>query len=146
LKEIAIDESAYRSVMRTWFSHSSLFFAIQNLARENVTVVITTDHGSTIGKRGTRAFGKRDTSTNLRYKFGDNINCDDKGAILVKDPTAWGLPAFTRTTNFIIALEDFYFVYPTNFSQFEKQYKNSFLHGRISIEEMIVPVATLTPR
>ncbi|HHS50805.1 MAG TPA: response regulator [candidate division Zixibacteria bacterium] len=146
LREMSPDEGAYRSVMKTWFAHSSLLKALRAIARENVTVVITTDHGSTIGRRGTKAFGKRDTSPNLRYKFGDNINCDEKGGIFIRNPKDWRLPSFTRTTNFIIAKEDYYFVYPTNFSQFERQYRNSFLHGGISIEEMVVPVAVLRPK
>ncbi len=143
LREISPDESAYRSVMKTWFSHSSLLKTLRAISAENVTVIITTDHGSTIGRRGTKAFGKKDTSTNLRYKFGDNINCEERGGIFVRNPKDWRLPAFTKTTNFIIAKEDYYFVYPTHFSQFERQYRNSFLHGGISLEEMVIPVAVL---
>jgi len=146
LREISPDESAYRSVMRTWLAHSSLYRALMSLAEEDVTIVITTDHGSTIGRRGLKAYGKKDTSSNLRYKVGDNINCDEKGGFLLREPRDWNLPNFTRTTNYIIASEDFYFVYPSNFSQYEKKYRNSFIHGGISIEEMVVPVATLTPR
>lgn len=146
LQEISPDESGYRSVMKTWFAHSSLYRALLALAEEDVTIVITTDHGSTIGKRGVKAYGKKDTSTNLRYKHGDNINCDEKGGHLIRNPADWKLPNFTRTTNYIIADEDYYFVYPTNFSQYERKYKNSFLHGGISIEEMVVPVVTMTPR
>jgi len=146
LREISPDESAYRSVMKTWLGHSSLYKALTSLAQEDVVIIITTDHGSTIGKRGVKAFGKKDTSTNLRYKYGDNINCDEKGGVFIRKPENWRLPSFTRTTNYIIALEDYYFVYPTNFAQYEKKYKNSFIHGGISIEEMVVPVATLTPR
>jgi len=146
LKEISPNESAYRSVMKTWLAHSSLYKALMNLASEDITIVITTDHGSIFGRRGTKAYGRRDTSTNLRYKFGDNINCDTKGGVLIKNPKDWRLPSFTKTTNFIVALEDYYFIYPTNFAQYEKQYCNSFLHGGISLEEMVVPVATLTPR
>jgi len=143
LQEISPDESAYRSVMKTWFTHSSLFKALMALSREDVTIVLTTDHGSTIGRRANKAYGKKDTSTNLRYKFGENINCDDKGGILVLNPEDWKLPRLSRTTNYIIAKEDYYFVYPTRFSYYEKQYRNSFLHGGISIEEMVVPLVTL---
>jgi len=146
LKEISPDESANRSVMKTWFSHSSLYRALMTMMSEDIVVVITTDHGSTIGRRGTKAYGKKDTSTNLRYKYGDNINCDDRGGFLIRNPKDWRLPSFTRTTNFIVATEDYYFVYPSNFAHYEKQYRNSFLHGGISIEEMVVPVITLTPK
>ncbi len=146
LREISPDESAYRSVMKTWFAHSSLYRAMLAIAQEGVTIVVTTDHGSTIGRRGIKAFGKRDTSTNLRYKYGDNINCDERGGIFIRNPRDWRLPNLTRTTNFIIAKEDYYFVYPSNFSEYERRYRNSFLHGGISIEEMVVPVTILRPK
>ncbi|RKZ32199.1 PglZ domain-containing protein, partial [bacterium] len=114
--------------------------------KDDMVIVVTTDHGSTIGKRGAKTYGKKDTSTNLRYKVGDNLNVDKRGAILIKDPKKWRLPIFGVTTNYIIAFEDYYLVYPTNFSEYERQYRNSFLHGGISMEEMIIPVATLTPK
>ena len=132
--------------MKTWFAHSSLYRAMLAIAQEGVTIVVTTDHGSTIGRRGIKAFGKRDTSTNLRYKYGDNINCDERGGIFIRNPRDWRLPNLTRTTNFIIAKEDYYFVYPSNFSEYERRYRNSFLHGGISIEEMVVPVTILRPK
>ena len=146
LREISPDESAYRSVMESWFAHSSLYRAMLGIAQEGVPIVVTTDHGSTIGKRGVRAYGKRDTSPSLRYKFGDNINCDERGAIFIRNPRDWRLPHFTQTTNFIIAKEDYYFIYPTHFSQYERQFRNSFLHGGISLEEMIIPVSVLRPK
>ena len=147
LKEISPDESGYRAVMKTWFAQSSLFEALKRAKeKDDMVIVVTTDHGSTIGKRGTKTYGKKDTSTNLRYKVGDNLNVDKRGAILIKDPKKWRLPIFGVTTNYIIAFEDYYLVYPTNFSEYERQYRNSFLHGGISVEEMIIPVATLTPK
>jgi len=147
LREISPDETGYRTVMKTWFQQSALFEALKRTVEEkDVTVIITTDHGSTIGKRGAKVFGKRDTSTNLRYKVGDNLNTDKKGAFLIIEPKKWKLPIFSVTTNYIIAYEDYYLVYPTNFSEYERQYRNSFLHGGISIEEMIIPVSVLTPR
>ena len=145
LKELSPDEKGQRAVMKAWFTQSSLFKALQQASDDkNLTVILTTDHGSTIGRRGIKAYGKRETSTNLRYKYGDNLNVDPKGGILIKDPTEWRLPVFSLTTNYIIAKEDYYLVYPTNFNEYERQYRNSFLHGGISIEEMIIPVATLT--
>ena len=145
LKELSPDEKGQRAVMKAWFTQSSLFKALQQASDDkNLTVILTTDHGSTIGRRGIKAYGKRETSTNLRYKYGDNLNVDPKGGILIKDPKEWRLPVFSLTTNYIIAKEDYYLVYPTNFNEYERQYRNSFLHGGISIEEMIIPVATLT--
>ncbi|MCD6418422.1 response regulator [bacterium] len=145
LKEISADERGYRAVMKAWFPQSALFKALtQARHQKDLVIVITTDHGSTIGLRGVRTYGKRDTSTNLRYKYGDNLNVDKKGGILIKDPKKWRLPTFGVTTNYIIAKEDYFLVYPTNFSEYERQYRNSILHGGISIEEMVIPVITLT--
>ncbi|MFP4460035.1 MAG: response regulator [Candidatus Zixiibacteriota bacterium] len=146
LKEVANDEKGLRMIMRTWFKQSPLFQVLKRISEKDNIVIITTDHGSIIGKKGLKAYGRRDTSTNLRYKYGDNLNAEKKASILVKDPRKWKLPAFSVTTNYIIAEENYYFLYPSNFRQYEKQYKNSVLHGGISIEEMIVPVITLLPK
>jgi CheY-like chemotaxis protein len=146
LKEMTPDESAYRSLTRPWFLHSSLFRVLQYLSNQDCTVVLTSDHGSVWGTRATIARGKRDTSTNLRYKYGDNLNCNPKEAILIKDPQQFRLPRYGIATTYIIAKEDFYFVYPTKHSEYEKEYKYSFQHGGISLEEMILPVITLTPK
>lgn len=146
LKEISPNEAGLRNVMRTWFPNSPLFEVLKRLSETDTVVVLTTDHGSIVGRRGIKAYGKRDTSTSLRYKYGDNLNADPKGSILIKDPKEYLLPNFFVTTNYIIATEDYYFIYPTNFKDYEKQYRNSVVHGGISIEEMIIPVVTLIPR
>lgn len=146
LKEIAGTESAFRSLMKSWFIHSPLFTILKAFAAKNYTVVVTSDHGSVLCKRGTVAHGKRSTSTNLRYKYGDNLNSDPKGSILVKRPEDWRLPAMNLATTYIIAKEDFYFVYPNNYNEMVRQFQNSFQHGGISLEEMVVPLAVLTPR
>jgi CheY-like chemotaxis protein len=146
LREMAPDESAYRSLTRPWFLHSSLFRILQYLATQDCVVVITSDHGSVLGSRGTIAFGKKDTSTNLRYKYGDNLNCNSKEALLIKNPEEYKLPRYNMCTTYIIAKEDYYFVYPTKYSEYEREYRNSFQHGGISLEEMILPVITLKPK
>jgi CheY-like chemotaxis protein len=146
LLEIAPDEAAFRSLMKSWFLHSSLFEILKYLSRQDCSILLTTDHGSVLGTRGTVAHGKKDTSTNLRYKYGDNVNCDTKNALLIKEPKRYKLPAYTMSTTYIIAKEDYYFVYPTRQSEYEKQYKNSFQHGGISLEEMILPVSILRPK
>lgn len=146
LREMVKDEAAFRSLMQTWFEHSTLFAALRMLSRKDVTVVITSDHGSTLCSRGTVAHGKKDTSTNLRYKYGDNINCNPKEALLIKNPDAYKLPCFSVATTYIIAREDFYFVYPNRYNEFQRQFQNSFQHGGISMDEIILPVATLKPR
>ncbi len=146
LKEIVPDEAAFRSLMQTWFVHSALYETLKFLARKKVTVVVTTDHGSTLCSRGTIAHGKKDTSTNLRYKYGDNLNCNPKEALLIKNPDAYRLPSFTVASTYIIAREDFYFVYPNKYNEYQRQFQNSFQHGGISMQEMILPIVTLKPK
>jgi CheY-like chemotaxis protein len=146
LRELAPDESAFRSVMRSWFLHSSLFDALKWMSKQDCTVILTTDHGAILSRRSALVYGNRETSTNLRFKFGSNLACDPKFAAQVKDPARFRLPADGSNKNYIIAKEDFYFVYPTNFHEYENKYRGSFQHGGISLEEMILPTATLTPR
>ena len=146
LKEIAGTEAAFRSLMKSWFVHSPLFSILKSFAARNFTVVITSDHGSVLCKRGTVAHGKRSTSTNLRYKYGDNLNSNPKESVLIKKPHEWRLPPFSIATTYILAKEDFYFVYPNNYNEMVRQFHNSFQHGGISLEEMVVPIAVLTPR
>jgi CheY-like chemotaxis protein len=146
LRQIAPDESAFRSLMRSWFSHSVLREILEELARKNVKVVMTSDHGSILGRRASLVYGRRDTSTNLRYKFGDNLKCDEKQAIVTRKPAEFRLPAESRTKTYIFAKEYYYFVYPTNYREYEKQYLGSFQHGGVSLEEMILPCLTLTPK
>ena len=144
LKEIAPDEAAYRSLTRSWFQHSSLFGMLKTLSRQkNVTVIITTDHGSVRCMRGSKVIGDRQASTSLRYKYGRNLKIDDKNAIFVKNPADFRLPSHSVTTNFILAKEDYFFVYPTDYHRYLQQYRDSFQHGGISMEEMILPVVKL---
>jgi hypothetical protein len=90
--------------------------------------------------------GNRDTSTNLRYKFGSNLNADPKQAIILRKPMEFMLPDDGINKNYLLAREDFYFVYPTRFHEFERQYRGTLQHGGVSIEEMILPMVTLMPR
>jgi len=146
LRELAPDESAFRSVMRSWFLHSSLFDALKWMSKQDCVVVLTTDHGAILSRRSALVYGNRETSTNLRFKFGSNLTCDSKFAAQVKDPTRFRLPADGMNKSYIIAKEDFYFVYPTKFHEYENKYRGSLQHGGISLEEMILSTATLTPR
>lgn len=146
LKEIAPDERAYRALTRTWFEHSWLYQAFQDLASDDVTVVVTTDHGAIRSLHPTKVIGDRQTSTALRYKYGRNLKCDERHAIFVKDPATFGLPTGGVNTNYIIAKEDYYFVYPTNYNQYVNKYRDTLQHGGASLEEVILPIATLRPR
>ena len=146
LKELAPDEAAFRTLMRSWFEHSHLFDVMKNLARRDCTVILTTDHGSKLCKRAVQIRGNRDTSSNVRYKFGDNLGVDEERVMLMKNPEDYRLPAQTTIENYAITADNFYLVYPTNFHEYERLYRDSFQHGGISLEEMICPFVVMRPR
>jgi len=147
LKEIAPDESAYRSLTNSWFTHSSLLGMFKSLAQlNNVKIIITTDHGSIRCLRGAKVLGDKEASTNLRFKYGRNLKADSKNAIFIKNPQDYKLPKRGVTINYIIAKEDYYFVYPTDYHKYLSHYKDTFQHGGISLEEMILPVITMEPK
>ena len=146
LQELAPDEAAFRSVMKAWFTHSPLYEILQALATQDCVTVITTDHGAVLGKRSALVHGNRDTSTNLRYKHGVNLNTDSKQAIIVRKPMDYMLPDDGINKNYVLAREDYYFVYPTRFHEYERQFRGSFQHGGVSLEEMVLPYVTLRPK
>ena len=146
LQELAPDEDALRSHLRTWFSHSILMETLQTFAARGVHVVLTTDHGSVMVRRATRVRANRETSTGVRYKFGDNLQCDERAAIHVRDPQSFKLPLDGLVKHYILAKENYYFLYPNNYHKYERLFRGSFQHGGVSLEEMVLPVATLTPR
>ncbi len=146
LKEIAPDEPSYRSLTRSWFEHSAVYNIFKMLAAQDATIVLTSDHGSIRSLRGTKVIGDREASTNLRYKFGRNLKVDQKHAVYVRNPRDYRLPQRNFNVNYIIAKEDYYFVYPTNYHKYLAYYRDSFQHGGISLEEMILPVVKLQPK
>lgn len=143
LKEIAPDEPAYRSLTLSWFEHSILLKMLKKLAQAGNKIIITSDHGSVRSLHGAKVIGDRDTSTNLRYKYGRSLKCDPKYAINIKNPEDFKLPSRGINTNYLIAKEDYYFVYPTDFHHYLNYYKDSFQHGGVSMEEMILPIVKL---
>ncbi|MBN1999373.1 PglZ domain-containing protein, partial [candidate division KSB1 bacterium] len=143
IKEMIPNEAAFRSMTRSWFEHSPLYDALRYLAENRNTVIVTSDHGSIRGIRGAKVIGDRQTSTSLRYKYGRNLKVNLKNAMFIKDPAKYKLPVRGVNTNYIIAKEDFYFVYPTNYHYYLNYYADSFQHGGISLQEMILPVITL---
>lgn len=144
LKEIAPDEAAYRSLTQSWFNHSSLLNIFRTLSKmKNAKVIVTTDHGSIRSLRGAKVLGDREASTNLRFKYGRNLKVDEKHAIFIKNASDFRLPKKGVTINYIIAKEDYYFVYPTDYHKFLTYYKDTFQHGGISMEEMILPIITM---
>ncbi len=147
LMEVAKDEVALRQVTRGWFRRSTAFAVLKEAAAAGYRVVLTTDHGSILCQRPTTVFARRDATSNLRYKFGVDLRAEDGKIVFeTEDPKDLRLPKGKLGTRYAIAMEDSFFVYPTKLREYQARYRNSFLHGGISPEEMIVPVSTLTPR
>jgi DNA-binding response OmpR family regulator len=147
LMEVARDKEALRSLSRQWFERSEALNAIREAIRMGVPVLLTTDHGSIHCHRPVTVFAKRDATQNLRYKFGDDLRAEDPSLVFaVNDESVLRFPRGRSATNYVIGLEDTFFVYPTKLRQYQARYRGSFLHGGISPEEMILPVALLTPR
>lgn len=140
LKELAGDERAYRSLTRSWFLHSPLWAALQRLDGRDVQLFVTTDHGTIRVQTPSKVVGDRETTTNLRYKVGRNLQFDPKDVLVVREPKQAGLPRPNVSSTFIFAKEDFFFLYPNNYNHYHNYYKNTFQHGGISLEEMICPV------
>lgn len=140
LKELAHDEAGYRSLTRSWFQHSPLLQALQKIAGKKIRLIVATDHGSIRVKTACKVVGDKQTTANLRYKHGRNLNYEPKEVLAFKNPREAGLPIPTVNSSFIFAKEDEYLCYPNNYNHFVNYYKNTFQHGGISLEEMIVPV------
>ncbi len=146
IRELAPDESAYRALTRTWFSHSHLLETLKRLADRKAKVVITTDHGTIRVKRPEKIVGDRNTNTNLRFKTGKNLNFDEKNVFSTRSPKHLQLPQSHVSSSFAFAVEDKFFAYPNNYNHYVNFYKDTFQHGGISMEEMIIPFIVLNPK
>jgi CheY-like chemotaxis protein len=147
LYEVARTSGALRSVTSTWFEDSALLRALREAERQGVSVLLTTDHGSIHCHTPATVFAKRDATANLRYKFGEDLRAEKRGtAILVDDLAAWGLPKRRLGVRLLMAKGDHFFVYPTKLREYQSRYRGAFLHGGVTPEELILPVALLTPR
>jgi len=140
IKELAEDETAYRSLTYSWFKHSHLYEALTEIANTDCYVVLTTDHGSIRVKRPSKVVGDRNTTANLRFKQGKNLNFNPKEVLYVKNPIDIKLPQPSLSSSFIFAPEDYYFIYPNNYNQFANFFENTFQHGGVSMEEMLIPI------
>ncbi len=143
LKELANDEKAYRSLTRSWFLHSPLYTALQKIASKNIRLFVFTDHGTIRVKTASRVVGDKETTTNLRYKVGRNLQYNKGDVLEIRDPKSVGLPRPNVSSTFIFAKEDAYFLYPNNYNYYNTYYKNTFQHGGISLEELICPIIRL---
>lgn len=147
LMEVARDEAALRDLTLAWFERSTAFTVLKEAALRGHKVIFTTDHGSILCHHPTTVFARKDASSNLRYKFGQDLRAEvPSTAFSTRDEKDLRLPAGRLGMAYLVALEDYFFVYPTKLREYQARYRNSFLHGGISPEEMIVPVASLTPR
>lgn len=146
VRELANNESAYRSITLSWFRHSVVGELIKALAQTDCTVIITTDHGSIRASKPIKIIGDRNTNTNLRYKLGKNLNCQSKEVFVVKNPHEAQLPAPNLSTSYVFATGNSFLAYPNNYNYYVSYYKDTFQHGGISMEEMLIPLVTLKKR
>jgi DNA-binding response OmpR family regulator len=146
IRELADDEAAYRSLTLSWFVHSPLFEALKRMAEKKVKLIITTDHGTIRVKEPTKIIGDRSVNTNLRYKQGRNLNYDKKEVFEIKNPADAMLPRQHLSQTFVFAKQDKFFAYPNNYNYYVTYYKNTLQHGGISLEEMLIPFATLSTK
>ena len=146
VRELANNESAYRSITLSWFRHSVVGELIKALAQTDCTVILTTDHGSIRASKPIKIIGDRNTNTNLRYKLGKNLNCQSKEVFVVKNPHEAQLPAPNLSTSYVFATGNSFLAYPNNYNYYVSYYKDTFQHGGISMEEMLIPLVTLKKR
>jgi DNA-binding response OmpR family regulator len=146
IRELAPDESAYRSITKSWFTHSPLFDILKKIAEKKAKMIITTDHGTIRVKRPFKIIGDKDVNTNLRYKQGKNLNYQGDKVLEALKPEKFFLPKNNVSTSYVFALEDQFFAYPNNYNYYVNFYKDTFQHGGVSLEEMIIPVISLTTK
>ncbi len=146
IKELADDEAAYRSLTLSWFEHSPLFDVIKILADKNISLMITTDHGSIKVSNPIKVVGDKNTNTNLRYKTGKSLHYNSSEVFEIRNPQDIYLPRTNLSSCYVFAREDAFFAYPNNFNYYVNYYKNTFQHGGISLEEMLLPFVYLKPR
>ena len=143
IKELADDDAAYRSLTSSWFDHSPLRDIMKQIAKQDANIVITTDHGTINVNKPSKVVGDRSVNSNLRYKQGKNLNYKSSDVFEIKRPEEYFLPKQNVSSKYIFAKEDMYFVYQNNYNQFVNMYKNTYQHGGVSLEEMLIPVVTL---
>ena len=146
MRELANDDSAYRSLTLSWFKHSPTYDLLKAIARRGYKVVFTTDHGTIQVDNTLKVIGDKVTNVNLRYKVGKSLSYNKKEVFEVKNPNAVGLPSPNVSSTYIFATNNDFFAYPNNYNYYVSYYKNTFQHGGISMEEMLVPIVTLSPK
>ena len=146
VRELANNEAAYRSITLSWFKHGVLRELFEALAQTDYRVIVTTDHGSIRCDKPVKIIGDKNTNTNLRYKLGKNLNCQSKDTFVITDPKKAHLPAPNLSTTYHFATGNDFFAYPNNYGYYVSYYKDTFQHGGISMEEMIIPIISMKGR
>ncbi|WCO03113.1 T9SS response regulator signal transducer PorX [Psychroserpens ponticola] len=146
VKELASNDKAYRSLTVSWFKNSPLLEMIQQAQQLGFKLILTTDHGTINVKNPSKVIGDRDTSLNLRYKTGRSLTYEDKEVLAEQDPKSIGLPSITMSSSFIFAKSDHFLAYPNNYNHYVSYYRNTYQHGGVSLEEMIIPFVVMNPK
>jgi len=140
------DERILLNLLGYWFPISPIFEIFKEIAKKKKQIILTSDHGFIHVRKPTIVYGGREISPNLRYKYGPALRVDEKSALVLNNPGEFYLPAENPSIRFVIAREDYYFIYPTKPTEYEKEFKYTFQHGGISMEEMILPIGFLKPK
>lgn len=146
IKELASTDKSYRSLTKSWFRNSPLIEIIQQAAQSGFKLIITTDHGTINVKNPSKVIGDKNTSLNLRYKTGRSLSYEDKDVLAIKDPKTVHLPTINMSSSFIFAKGDLFFAYPNNYNHYVSYFRNTYQHGGVSLEEMLIPFSTLIPK
>jgi DNA-binding response OmpR family regulator len=146
MRELANDEAAYRSLTLSWFKHSPTYELLRKAAEWGYTLVLTTDHGTTRVKNAVQIIADKNTNTNIRYKVGKALNCNAKSVFFIDQPKRVGLPCPNVSSSYAFCTGSDFFAYPNQFNYYAQYYRNTFQHGGISLEEMIIPLVTLSPK
>lgn len=146
IRELAADEKSYRSITKSWFEHSSLFELMKTLASKNIRIVLTTDHGTIRVTNPIKVIGERNVTSNLRYKQGRNLDYNPREVYEIRNPQTIHLPRLNVSTSYIFATNSDFFAYPNNYNYYVQYFRNTFQHGGISMDEMMVPLITLSPK
>ena len=146
IKELASNDKAYRSLTLSWFKNSPLLEIIQQAQSMGLQLIISTDHGTINVKNPSKVIGDRETSLNLRYKTGRSLTYEEKDVLQAKEPSKIHLPRITMSSSYIFAKNDLFFAYPNNYNHYVSYYRNTYQHGGVSLEEMIIPFVVLEPR
>jgi hypothetical protein len=146
MRELAHDEAAYRSLTISWFKHSPIYELLQRAAQQGMTLVITTDHGTTRVKNPVQIVADKNTNTNIRYKVGKALKCASKNVMTIEQPKRVGLPCPNVSSSYMFCSGNDFFAYPNQFNYYAQYYRDTFQHGGISLEEMIIPLITLLPK